>query len=927
MNTKDIKDTIKLSRIKQNIKFFVLITILFSCESEKKIDFNAQIKPIINKKCISCHGGVKKTAGFSLLFEKEALANTDEGSPAIIPGDSKNSRLIQRLHETDLELRMPYHKPKLSESEIELFTEWIDQGANWGTHWAYIPPKNKKIPELNTNIFSEKFFNNTIDKFIAVKMLEKNLSPNPESKKSILARKVSFDITGLPPEKKLFELFIENKIDYETYVDSLFSRDYYGEKWASWWLDLARYSDSKGYETDRGRNIWEYRDWVIKSLNKDLPFDEFTIQQIAGDLLPNPSYDQLLATAFHRNTMNNDEGGTNDEEYRVAAVIDRVNTTFDVWQSTTMGCVQCHDHPYDPIRHKEYYQLMSFFNNTRDEDLMGESPNLRSYSKKVENKIDKVLGFISEKTDKQTLNIYENFFKYLEPKYPLHNSIVLNSENGFISGETLNLRNKGIAVYKNINTRGFENLYFKHGGGRKNTKLIFRKNSPDGKVIASINLNQNKYWFHGKNNSYFKIKIKKELKPFDLYIEAINRDLYTNNSVSYDYKDLAAQIDWISFLPNIPVSNSTELLKLDRDINTILNTPKNLTPIMVENEDFMKRKTYLFDRGNWLNKKEEVNPQVPSILNKWDLEWEKNRLGFSKWIISKENPLTARTLVNRVWYQIFGKGLVSSIEDMGTQSDPPSHPALIDWLAFNFMNDMNWSLKSLIKKIVLSSTYKQSSNIDENKFKLDPNNLYYSWGPKLRLSAESVRDQALFVSGLLSPKKYGPGVMPPQPDGVWEHPYLGNLWKESKGEDKHRRAIYTYLKRTSPYPSFISFDASSREICLVRRLPSNTPLQALVTMNDPVYTEAAFHLAKSNKTESIESSIKKMYKSAVYKEIEPKILNNLVSLYRIAQQEFEKDNLKLDNFFDLGNKIDIKLASLAIVANAIMNLDEFLTHG
>ena len=439
-----------------------------------------------------------------------------------------------------------------------------------------------------------------------------------------------------------------------------------------------------------------------------------------------------------------------------------------------------------------------------------------------------------------------------------------------------------------------------------NTKLIFRKNSPTGKVIASTNLNQKKFWSNGKNNSYFKIKIKKELKPFDLYIEAINGDLYTNNSISYDYKDLAAQIDWISFLPNIPISNSNELMKLDRDINKILNTPKNLTPIMVENEDFMKRKTYLFDRGSWLNKKEEVNPQVPSILNKWDLEWEKNRLGFSKWIVSKENPLTARTLVNRIWYQIFGKGLVSSVEDMGTQSDPPTHPALIDWLAFNFMNDMNWSLKSLIKKIVLSSTYKQSSNIKESKFKLDPNNLYYSWGPKLRLSAESVRDQALFVSGLLSNKKYGPGVMPPQPDGVWEHPYLGNLWKESEGEDKHRRAIYTYLKRTSPYPSFISFDASSREICLVRRLPSNTPLQALVTMNDPVYTEAAFHLAKSNKAESIESSIKKMYKSAVYKEIEPKILDNLVNLYAIAKDEFEEDNLKLDNFFGLGNKIDIK---------------------
>ena len=927
METKDIKEKIKLFQIKQNAKLFVLIILLISCEPNKQIDFNAEIKPIINKKCISCHGGVKKTAGFSLLFEKEALADTDEGSPAIIPGDSKNSRLIQRLHETDPELRMPYQKPKLSQNEIDLLTKWIDQGAKWGTHWAYIPPKNEKPPELNESTFSEIFFNNSIDKFIAVKMLEKNLSPNPVSDKNILARKVSFDITGLPPDKKLFELFLENKINYETYVDSLFSKDHYGEKWASWWLDLARYSDTKGYETDRGRNIWEYRDWVIKSLNRDLPFDEFTIQQIAGDLLPNPSYDQLLATAFHRNTMNNDEGGTNDEEYRVAAVIDRVNTTFDVWQSTTMGCVQCHDHPYDPIRQKEYYELMSFFNNTRDEDLFGDSPNLRSYSKEVEIKINKVLELISEKTDKQTLDIYSNFFKYLEPKYALHNSVVLNTDNGFISGETLNLRNKGMAVYKKINTRGFENLYFKHTGGKLNTKLIFRKNSPNGKVVASTNLNQKKFRTNGKNNSYFKIKIKKELEPFDLYIEAINADLYTNNSISYDYKDLAAQIDWISFLPNIPIPNSNELMKLDRDINKILNTPKNLTPIMVENEDFMKRKTYLFDRGSWLNKKEEVNPQVPSILNKWDLEWKKNRLGFSKWIVSKENPLTARTLVNRIWYQIFGKGLVSSVEDMGTQSDPPTHPALIDWLAFNFMNDMNWSLKSLIKKIVLSSTYKQSSNIEKSKFKLDPNNLYYSWGPKLRLSAESVRDQALFVSGLLSNKKFGPGVMPPQPDGVWEHPYLGNLWKESEGEDKHRRAIYTYLKRTSPYPSFISFDASSREICLVRRLPSNTPLQALVTMNDPVYTEAAFHLAKSNKAESIESSIKKMYKSAVYKEIEPKILDNLVNLYAIAKDEFEEDNLKLDNFFGLGNKIDIKLASLAVVANAIMNLDEFLTHG
>tara|TARA_A100001011_G_scaffold64900_1_gene65645 strand:+ start:14089 stop:16830 length:2742 start_codon:yes stop_codon:yes gene_type:complete len=907
--------------------FLISLGLIFSCQSEREVSFNNDIKPIINKKCISCHGGVKKTAGFSLLFHEEALANTDEGSPAIIPGNSKESRLIQRLHETDLELRMPFEKPALNKEEIGLFTRWIDQGAKWGTHWAYIPPKNEKIPDFEKDIFDVNFFDNSIDNFIAARMSEKKLSPNPESSKSVLARKVSFDISGLPPDKRLFKLFLENKISYENYIDSLLINDSYGEKWASWWLDLARYSDTKGYEADRGRNIWEYRDWVIKSFNNDLPFDKFTIEQLAGDLLPDPSYDQLLATAFHRNTMNNDEGGTNDEEYRVAAVIDRVNTTFDVWQSTTMSCVQCHDHPYDPIRQKEYYQLMSFFNNTSDEDLVGDSPNLRSYDDVINKKIDKVLKIISEKADKKTFKIYNNFFKFLEPKYASHNSKVLDSDNGFISGETLNLRNKGLALFKNINTRGFENLYFKHIGGRLNTRLIFRKNSNKGKIIGSIDLNQEKFWANGKKNRYFKIKISKELKPFDLYIEAKNNDLITNNLVSYDYKDIAAQIDWITFLPIIPNSTNNEQISSEIIINEILNSPKNLTPIMVENEDFMKRKTYLFDRGSWLNKKEEVKPEVPSVFNKWDIEWKRNRLGLSNWIISQDNPLTARTIVNRVWYQLFGKGLVSTLEDLGTQSETPTHPALLDWLSFNFMNDMKWSVKTLVKKILLSSTYKQSSNIKEENLRLDPDNLYYSWGPKLRLTAESVRDQALFVSELLSEKKYGPGVMPPQPEGIWEHPYLGNLWKESKGEDKHRRAIYTYLKRTSPYPSFISFDASSREICLVRRLPSNTPLQALVTMNDPVYLEAAINLAKVNQVESVESSIKKMYESAIYKEINELTLEELAKLYKKAFDDFKKDELMLENFFGLGEKPDIKLASLSIVANAIMNLDEFLTHG
>ena len=910
----------------RNRIYLISFLIVFgSCQNRERIDFNTQIKTIINDKCISCHGGVKKTAGFSLLFEEEAFSNTEEGSPAIIPGNAAKSRMIQRFHEKDPELRMPYEKPPLSKEEIELFSKWIDQGAEWGTHWAYIPPKDQDVPAVEGLYQEFASSKNPIDHFIASRMLEKEVEPNPIAEKNILARRVALDLTGLPPEETLYTLYHQNQISYEAFVDSLLSKEGYGEKWASWWLDLARYSDTKGYEADRGRSIWQYRDWVIKTLNKNIPFDQFTMEQLAGDLLPNPNYEQLLATAFHRNTMNNDEGGTNDEEYRTAAVIDRVNTTFDVWQSTTMSCVQCHDHPYDPIRQKEYYQVMAFFNNTRDEDLMDESPNLRSYGQEIEDKIEKVLTFLTKNSEAKTVKVYNDFFTYLEPKYQAHNSIVVDAEKGFLSGVSLHLRNKGTAFFKGINTQNFETMYFKHDGGKAGTQLIFRKNAPNGEILGTYLFdNQNRKLPKGKKNRYSYLKIKKQQDPFDLYVEA--KTLNPRNGGN-DRNAIIAQMDWIAFLPDLNFETKQEEYALEEEILNILNSPKTLTPIMVENPDFMFRKTQLFDRGSWLIKKEEVAPGVPGVLNDWLGEWEKNRLGFSKWIISKENPLTSRTIVNRIWYQIFGRGLVTTLEDLGTQSEPPSHPALLDWLAFNFMHEMNWDLKALIKQIVLSSTYKQSSKMSQDKLDKDPKNVFYAWGPKLRLTAEEIRDQALFVSELLSSKKYGPGVMPPQPDGIWEHAYLGNLWKESIGEDKYRRAIYTYLKRTSPYPSFISFDAGSREVCMIRRIPSNTPLQALVTMNDPVYLEAAMALAKNNKADTVEDSIKKMYQKATFSSIETAVLQELLRLYEITKEEFEKNKTALDDFFGLGETPDATTASLSVVANAIMNLDEFLTHG
>lgn len=915
-------------RIQFNTLVHILIGLLIfqSCQRSEPVDFNTQIKPIINEKCISCHGGVKKNAGFSFLFEEEALGDTSEGTPAIIPGNAKKSRMIQRLHETDLELRMPYEKPALSKEEIELFTRWIDQGAQWGTHWAYISPKKNALPEVASKFTDLEFLQTPIDYFIAARMEDSKLQPNVQASQKTLARRVAFDITGLPPRQDLFDSFVNKEITYENYLDSLLSQSSFGEKWASWWLDLARYSDTKGYEADRGRTIWQYRDWVIKSLNEDLRFDQFTIEQLAGDLLPNPSYDQLLATAFHRNTMNNDEGGTSDEEYRTAAVIDRVNTTFDVFQSTTMSCVQCHDHPYDPIQQKEYYQLLSFFNNTRDEDLMDESPNLRSYSEENKQKMKSVLAWILEYGDSKTHDFYRDFFQFLEPKYQAHNTVSLNSDYAYVSGVTLSLRNNGQAVYRKMNTNGNENLMFKYSPTKHKTVLTFRKNSPKGEIIGSIQLNETgNPQFNNPKNQYAKLKIKKIEEPFDLYIQAKNPSLKTKNKSSSNA--IIASLHWFSFVPELPGKNQKGFAKIENTVTTLLNNPENLTPIMVENKDYMKRKTHLFDRGSWLSKKEEVTAGVPNTLNPWKEEWEKNRLGLAKWLVSEENPLTSRTIVNRIWYQIFGKGLVLTLEDLGTQSEPPTHPALLDWLATDFITSKQWSLKAFIKMVLLSATYKQSSVIEETKFAIDPQNLYYSRGPKLRLSAEEIRDQALYVSNLLSEKKYGPGVMPPQPEGIWEHAYLGNLWKESKGEDRYRRGIYTYLKRTSPYPSLISFDAGSREVCLIRRSPSNTPLQALVTLNDPVFLEAAFQLASSQIEEPVDKAIQNMYRKALYEDIDPEALNLLETLFNEAYQDFDQTPEKLQNFFNQETAIDKKLASLAIIANAIMNLDEFLTHG
>ncbi|OOG73168.1 PSD1 and planctomycete cytochrome C domain-containing protein [Algoriphagus sp. A40] len=906
----------KPNRIAILLSLLVGISILlfFFFGTEKEVDFSTEIKPILNKHCITCHGGVKKSGGFSVLFEEEAFALNESGLPAIVPGSPNSSELIKRLTHSDPELRMPYQRAALSDEEIDLLKTWIRQGAKWGKHWAYEPVQK---PEISDQIQSAGIGADgdapeisPIDHFIQEKLQEKGLSPSPEEQPLRLLRRVSLDLTGLPPSDSLVAVFSSGKITYDQAVDQLLNANSFGEKWATWWLDLARYADTKGYERDVSRTMWPYRDYVIRAFNADKPFDEFTVEQIAGDLLPNPTQDQLTATAFHRNTMNNDEGGTEDEEFRIAALLDRVSTTYEVWQSTTMACVQCHSHTYDPIRHEEFYQSAAFFNNTRDEDTHDEEPRLRFYEPEDQEKVASILDWVEENEGEKAAKIRSDFLKFYEPKYAAHLATDFNKSE-LIDTKWLGLWSGGSAVYKNIDTQGSDQLLLDYRTGLDGTQMTICKDGPEGEILASFVMNKT------EGEIVRPIPFKPITGLVNLYIEAKNPKAEPQQNTS--------TIVWFAFVPSLNGKEKPGFAQIQNNWEELLKFKGTKLPILIENPPYMARQTKVFERGNWMVLGENVSPETPDEFGAWQNEWPANRLGFAYWLTSSENPLTARTLVNRVWDQLFGRGIVRTIEDMGSQSEPPTHPELLDYLAWKTMNDYDWSMKSLIREIVTSATYKQSSKITAEAYQKDPDNQWYSRGPRFRLSAEQVRDQALAVSGLLSRKMYGPGVKPHQPEGIWQTVYNGESWTESEGEDKYRRGIYTFLKRTSPYPSFITFDAASREVCLSKRLVTNTPLQALVTLNDPVYLDAAKNLGKNSWEKSsgnAEKAIAQTYELLVLSKISDGKKKTLLELFAAAKAEFAKDPKALEEFYPGANP---EVAAMAVVANAMMNLDEFLT--
>jgi hypothetical protein len=807
----------------------VAVIAFSGCGRAPEISFNEQIRPILNERCVNCHGGIRRQGDLNLLFRHEALAAAESGNRAIVPLKPDESELLRRVSHPDPKHRMPQDDDALTTEQIAILHTWIEEGAQWENHWAYVTPERPAIPDVSDPAWPHE----PLDYFILSRLDKEELSPSPEAECPVLVRRATLDLIGLPPKPQDVKQVCVNGGSYETYVDSLLASPAYGERWAAMWLDLARYADSKGYEKDIGRTIWRYRDWVIQAFNDDLPFDQFTIEQLAGDLLPNATESQRIATAFNRNTMTNTEGGTDDEEFRVAAVIDRVNTTWEVWQGTSFACVQCHGHPYDPFTHEEYYEFFAFFNSSADRDLDTEYPTLPLFEEEVAERGNKLLENIAQ----------------------LEEDIIARVRSNALAEER----------------RAWE------------TTL----DQPE--IIGRVRL-----------------MLQNEVKRVVATPEEQRGD---GQRWTLDHIYASVSDD-----PELEHLRSEKAEK-ERELRT-LNAVH--TPIMEELP--FRRRTHVFERGSFLLKGELVEPDTPDALPPMPEDAPRNRLGMAQWLVSRDNPLTARVTVNRFWEQLFGIGLIESLEDFGTQGLERSHPDLLDYLAVSFIEDHSWSVKSLLRSVVVSSTYRQSSRVTDELEAKDPRNRLLARGARFRLSAEQIRDQALYVGGLLSPTMYGPSVMPPQPEGLWNNPYDGRRWQTSQGNDRYRRGIYTYWRRTVPYPSMATFDSPSREFCVSRRIRTNTPLQALVSLNDPVFFEAAQALAQ-RMLES-ENPLEAGYAYAMGEAPDQETLNILKPLYHDAiahYAERESDVITLT-----GDHGSAELAALIVVANAILNLDQFI---
>jgi len=817
-----------------------------------QVDFRRDVEPILVGKCLACHGPAQQLSGLRLDSRAAALAGGNSG-PVIQPGNSEASRLIQLVAGMEPGPRMPMAGEPLSNEQVGLLRAWIEQGVPWGEsdnaaqqasavplqprvkHWAFISPRRPKSPRVK----NVAWVRNPIDSFVLARLERDGIAPSPEAERETLLRRLSLDLIGLPPTAdQVAEFLADTRPDaYPRAVDQLLASPHYGEKWARSWLDLARYGDSDGYEEDRGRpNAWRWRHWVIDALNQNMPFDEFTIEQLAGDLLPNATLEQKVATGFHRNTLTNREGGVSREEFRTEQVIDRTATTGGVWLGLTVGCARCHDHKYDPISQKEFYQLAAFFNTAKEVDIEAPLPAERGMYLLRQPEYEKKRNTLLEEFRVAELQV--DWEKKLR-EAAAHPGVDLGSDY------QLNL------------------LQVKTDTGEEILMMPPEKRTPKQNRILT-----------------------------DQFIR------------------------------------SSRFNELNRRLSALAEEYPNLTeaPTMAENP--RPPGTHVLLRGNYLTPGIEVQPDVPAILPRLPKETRPSRLTLARWLVSRDNPLTARVVMNRAWQEFFGRGLVDPPQDFGLRSTPPSHPELLDWLATEFMAS-GWNMKKMHKLIVESATYRQSSGTRKDLENKDPDNRLLARQNRLRLTAELIRDVTLASSGLLNPSIGGKSIRPPQSGGG--NPNLN--WKENEGPERYRRGLYIFFQRRYPYPELVTFDAPDSLNSCARRDRSTTPLQALTLLNDPVFYEAAQALAVrllQEKSGDTGERIDYAYRLCLGRSPRSDEKARLMEFVRQRKEFLSHTADVVEKVFPAKALEGVDPAEAALwvgVSRVLLNLEEFITRG
>ncbi len=1027
-------------------------SLLSFASAQTQIEFKRDIEPIFAASCSQCHGP-KKAAGQLRLDVKAAAMKGGISGAVILPGNSKASILLKRILGEGNEARMPMGGDALKSEQIELIRKWIDQGAIWPAtedsaiqntqsaipqHWAYVKPVRPAIPQVK----NQAWVRNPIDAFVLARLEKEGLTPSPEASKETLLRRVYLDLIGLPPNVKEIDEFLADKSPnaYEKVVDRLLASQHYGERWARPWLDLARYADSNGYEKDNLRVMWKYRDWVINALNADMPFDQFTIEQIAGDMLPDPTIDQKIATGFHRNTQLNTEGGVDPDAARYEVMVDRVNTTATVWLGSTLGCAQCHNHKYDPFSARDYYKFYSFFDNSAyqiqgseafsrvayEPTLELPTPEQETKRKELNDQISKLEPTLKTQTPEldaaqarweELMRAEPQQWTPAKPKtYKSTGGTTLTKleDNSLLaSGAAPEFDEYTITVEASPGANGqisavmieaMPDKSLPRGGPGRDLYGHFILST----IEASANGNPLKFtdgnWDDGLSRidlkTFFNYEMAQisdrprgwlinamtdETRMTRLAVFALDKPLVTDKPVelTIKLKFLAGGLCQGIGRLRLSTTGTDDPLRItrvsaglkkvlylsadqrtDKQKNALSERFRQLTPLLAkerskleevqtslrnlgiitalilqEKPGFDRPSTWVRERGGFYNHSEKVYAGTPSSLPPLPESAPANRLGLARWLVDESNPLTARVTVNRFWEQLFGRGIVETAEDFGMQSSPPSHPELLDWLATEFMNPSsqsasqktaNWSQKRIQRLIVTSATYRQDSSVSAALQERDQYNRLLARGPRFRVEAEMIRDLTLTASGLLSHKVGGPSVMPSQPEGIWRNPYSSEKWAVSKGEDRYRRGLYTFMRRTSPYPAMMTFDASSREQCLVRRIRTNTPLQSLTLLNDEAAMEMARALAKRMLLEvegDAKARLEYGFRLCTGRRPKAAELDRLTALYTQQLTNYKASPQTAEQLLK-GENRELpapELAAWTLVANVLLNLDETLT--